>query len=113
MTEEVAVTEGTEQPETAETPDAGRRGRPRPGEVIERDQRVLEAMIAAGAEMTTAEMTRKAIAELTELKESHVYLSLIRLRNAGQVTLRRTGGKHLWSVATAESETVDETPAAE
>lgn len=89
-----------EQP--APTQGTGRRGRPRPQATIERDARVLEMLKthgAAGATRTTL------VADLNhEVKPSHVYLSLFRLRRGGQVTRNQAGGSHTWTpVASSET----------
>lgn len=92
MTEPVEGAEGTP---TAENAEAGKRGRPRPDEVIQRDEAVLAAV--------TGSMSRKQIAEITQIKESLVYLSLLRLRNAGKLTHERSGVGHVWAPISVEA----------
>lgn len=55
-----------------------KRGRPRPQEVIDRDEKVYEAIPADGA-------TRDEIADETGYELSEVYLSLFRLKRDGWV----------------------------
>lgn len=69
----------------AETPTDGR-GRPRPAETIARDEQVLAALTAAGAEG----LTRPNLAAATELPGNQVYLSLYRLKRDGKAV--RDGG---------------------
>lgn len=82
-----------------EVTSSGRRGRPRPDTVIERDNGVYN-IVAASDEP----MTRRQIAEITGLKESHVYLSLLRLRNNGRLQFKRANGGHFWSLAIVDPE---------
>lgn len=80
----------SETVETVEDAEQGaKRGRPRPEEVVQRDEQVYEAVVGS--------LTRKQVAEATGIKESHVYLSLLRLRNAGRLQHERTGTGHTWS----------------
>lgn len=110
-TEEVVVaSEVTTSGEAGETTESSRRGRPRPDDVVARDNKVFE-IVKNGA----APMTRKQVAEAAGEKESHVYLSLLRLRHAGKLQLKRTSDGHFWSLvsdtvdaAAAAAETVDE-----
>lgn len=99
------VVEPSDAPETSDTDktaDSGRRGRPRPDEVVSRDELVFDAV---GSD----KLTRKQVAELTGIKESHVYLSLLRLRNAGRLRLQRAAGGHMWSrVPSTESVSLSE-----
>lgn len=93
-----AAPEVVETAETKQPAETVRRGRPRPDEVVQRDEKVFEAL--------TAPMTRKQVAESTGITESHAYLSLLRLRNSGRITHERTGAGHVWARAV-------EAPAAE
>lgn len=66
------------------------RGRPRPEEVVNRDEFVYTSLIGS--------MTRQALAASIEMKPSHVYLSLIRLRAAGRVQHEYVSNVgHVWS----------------
>jgi len=71
---------------------SGKRGRPRPEVVIERDKKILEAMIGP--------LTRNQIAEASGIKPSLTYLSLLRLRNENLVKHERSGIGHVWYRAT-------------
>lgn len=73
---------------------APRRGRPRPQSTIDRDQQVLQALADGGK-------TREDLVTATGLGKNQVYLSLYRLRVAGQVERTRDGGKHLWKSTVA------------
>lgn len=75
----------TEATPATETPADGR-GRPRPNETIERDEKVLAALVAAGADG----LTRPKLAAATELPGNQVYLSLYRLKRDGKAG--RDGG---------------------
>jgi hypothetical protein len=90
--ETITIDESAETPEGTDVAESGsasgRRGRPRPDEVIKRDEHVLSAIIGP--------MTRKQIAEATGYTESHTYLSLLRLRNAGRVQHERNAAGHVW-----------------
>lgn len=77
---------------------APRRGRPRPETTIQRDQQVLAALAQGGK-------TREDLATETGLTKSEVYLSLHRLRKAGNVERTRDGGKHVWAQVTQEQPT--------
>jgi len=105
MDETVVINDVTE---TADTTDTGRRGRPRPNEVITRDNMVFDAIVAAGVPLT-----RKQIAQLVDTKESHTYLSLLRLRQNGKLQLTRTSGGHFWSCISDTSETTTEADTSE
>jgi site-specific DNA-cytosine methylase len=72
------------------------RGRPRPGETVERDRRVFETLAGAGK-------TREALATELDMEPKLVYLSLYRLRRDGRVERVRQDGAHFWQrVAGAE-----------
>ena len=79
---------------TKETKEKRPRGRPRPQETIERDAAVLAHLRLNGP------LTRNQLAESLGLSLSHTYLSLSRLREAGQV--RICGGASEESVWTTE-----------
>lgn len=70
---------------------APRRGRPRPVETIERDERI-HALLAEGA------CSRSEIAHETGLTTDLVYLALTRLRRDGRVRQCLEGGVIVWSV---------------
>lgn len=70
MSENVEVQESEAQP--------SRRGRPRPQDVLQRDDRTLE-LLREGPK------TRNELAEALGVKPDTAYLSLYRLRRAGQV----------------------------
>lgn len=106
-TENVVVIDDTASvDENTSTTESNRRGRPRPDAVIERDNGVFD-IVAASDEP----MTRKQIAEITGIKESHVYLSLLRLRNDGRLQFKRANGGHFWSLAVDVPEVAVETHA--
>lgn len=88
------MTEPTPAVEAAQTPEAPRRGRPRPDSTIQRDEQVLTAVGADGK-------TREDLAAGTGLTKSEVYLSLHRLRKQGLVERTRDGGKHVWKQTAA------------
>lgn len=69
------------------------RGRPRPQEAIDRDRAVLRLLKDEGP------LTRNQIAERLTAEKVKVYLSLNRLRSAGQVRTCASGapGQVLWS----------------
>lgn len=71
---------------------AARRGRPRPAETIERDQRIYE-LLAAGS------MSRGQLAQETGLTTDLVALALGRLRRAGLVRQCLHDGVIVWSLA--------------
>lgn len=96
--EESTVTEVAEAPtETGEAAKAGR-GRPRPAEVAERDQKVFEALAAEPLtrEALTARLVEAGV--LPEADKNLVYLSLWRLRRAEKIERTRgEGGAHVWA----------------
>jgi predicted ArsR family transcriptional regulator len=59
--------------------DAGNRGRPRPQDTIERDNRVHQVLIDKG------HLTRQQLADELGVKPSIAYMSLFRLRRDGRV----------------------------
>jgi len=89
--------EGTD---TAGTTDKSK-GRPRPAETIERDEKVLAYLSdqkdEAGAPVGK---TRDEIAGALEMPGKQVYLSLYRLSRGGQIVKGTVGGGHHWSVVT-------------
>lgn len=70
---------------------APRRGRPRPAETIERDERIHQ-LLAEGAR------SRSEIAHETDLTTDLVYLALTRLRRRGRVRQCLHEGVIVWSV---------------
>lgn len=69
-----------------------RRGRPRPDETIERDEKVLKLLQEQGAQ------TRNDIAEALGMGTTIAYLSLDRLRRQGKVRkCAGTGASTLWT----------------
>lgn len=81
---EVATTEAP-----TEAPTDGRKGRPRPVETVERDQRVFDALASGG-------LSREALTERTGLTSNLVYLSLWRLKRDSRVEPIRHEGAQLW-----------------
>lgn len=71
---------------------APRRGRPRPAETIERDERIYELLAARS-------MSRGQLAQETDLTTDLVALALGRLRRDGRVRQCLDGGVIVWSVA--------------
>jgi predicted Rossmann fold nucleotide-binding protein DprA/Smf involved in DNA uptake len=71
---------------------APRRGRHRPAETIERDQRIHELL-------TAGSMSRGQLAQETGLTTDLVALALSRLRRAGRVRQCLHDGVIVWSVA--------------
>jgi predicted Rossmann fold nucleotide-binding protein DprA/Smf involved in DNA uptake len=67
-----------------------RRGRPRSPETIQRDDAVLQAL-------TDGPRTKEQLVEQLRVKDTHVYLSLWRLRRDGKVErFSDTDQRHLW-----------------
>lgn len=83
----------TESTSDGEQPKRGR-GRGRPADVVERDQKVLAAVTAEG-------ITREKIAEVTGLDSVRVYQSLWRLRRDEKVERVREGRGHAWKLVDA------------
>lgn len=81
---EVALPDGTEA-----APVEARKGRPRPTDTIERDQRIFDEL--------TEPLTRGALVEKTGMESKLVYLSLWRLNRDGRVKRERVDGAHKWS----------------
>ncbi len=81
--------------ETTEANVGAHRGRPRPQNTIERDEQVYKALHAHGQPATRSQLVEKL-----NMKSSHVYLSLIRLRRDGYVRRVAAGtenaGSHTW-----------------
>lgn len=71
---------------------AARRGRPRPVETIERDERIYK-LIADGTG------SRSALARATGLDRPTVALCVQRLKKAGRIRTCADGGAIVWSVA--------------
>jgi len=87
----------TEAPATTAT---ASRGRPRPQTTIDRDNAVLTALQEAGA----AGVTREVLAQkFPDMKPSHVYLSLFRLRRDGVAQRAQAGGSHVWSAVAPQN----------
>lgn len=81
---------------------AATRGRPRPGNTVERDAKVL-----AHLEANPAGKTRKELVAELETPGNEVYLSLYRLSRADKIV--KNGGT--WSVAGATAPAETEVPA--
>lgn len=67
-------------------------GRPRPNEVVERDEAALKLITKDG-------ITKEELADQLKVKPSHAYLSLFRLQRAGKIERRRVDGDaraHRW-----------------
>lgn len=77
--------------------DRPRRGRPRPADSIERDDRILGFLTEAGPQ------TRNQIAEMLGVSRSLTYLALDRLRQQGTVKrCLRGDGSSVWSADVKE-----------
>jgi len=72
---------------------SSRRGRPRPQDVITRDEAVLNVLVKS-----RAPMTREQLATELGAQPSHVYLSLYRLRRDGHVVRDQ---HHHWALTSA------------
>lgn len=72
------MSENVETQEATESEAKTRRGRPRPQEVMQRDERVRE-LLASGPK------TRNELATALSVDPNTAYLSIFRLRRAGQV----------------------------
>lgn len=86
---EKTVTEVAAPETPTEAPTDGRKGRPRPPETVERDQKVFDALAGGG-------MSREAIANALEMDRNAVYLSLWRLKRDERVRPIRHEGAQLW-----------------
>lgn len=73
----------------------GKRGRPRPGSTIARDEEIFTALSSYGP------MNRVALAAAFGVNINIIYLSLTRLRKAGRVKPVRDGKRHFWSAVAA------------
>lgn len=71
------------------------RGRPRPAETIERDEKVFAALHEP--------RTLAQLAESTGLEKKQVYLSLYRLKRDRRAERSRNGGAHMWAKVGAEA----------
>lgn len=87
-----AVSASTET--TSASKEKSGRGRPRPADVVARDEAVLAAVTADG-------VTREQIAKSTGIDSVRVYQSLWRLRRDGLVVRGRNGRAHYWMLASA------------
>lgn len=87
----------SENKEPTTAPAKGR-GRPRPTEVKERDDKILAEI--AGHEGNT----RAALEEALGMTQNEVYMSLFRLRTEGKIEKRRIDGKHCWFVTTTDAD---------
>lgn len=84
----------TETPEFSHTEAPAskpKRGRPRPTEVVDRDEKVLTHVTGEG-------ITRDDVAAQSGLPAVRVYQSLVRLMRAGRIVRVRADGKHLWKL---------------
>jgi site-specific DNA-cytosine methylase len=103
VSEEKIVTEAAVAPEATATEapaeaSTAKRGRPRPQDTKERDEKVFLAV--AGSERR---VTREEVAQGVGITGSEAYLSLYRLNKALRVERTREGGNHVWGVrASAE-----------
>ncbi|MFF7870488.1 hypothetical protein ACFZCT_29015 [Streptomyces qaidamensis] len=75
---------------------APRRGRPRPAEIIERDERIYTLL-------TGGPRSRGQLAQETGLTTDLVHLALGRLRRAGRIRQCLNGGVIVWSVVDGAS----------
>lgn len=76
-------------PETNEPPADGRRGRPRPTETVDRDQRIFDALASHGK-------SRVTLASELGIEPNLVYLSLWRMKRAQRVERLRHDGGWVW-----------------
>lgn len=77
----------------AATEAATRRGRPRPAETIDRDEKVFAALRDGGPK------TKSQLADATGLTGNAVYLSLFRLSRDGRIERGAEGDqRHVWRV---------------
>jgi site-specific DNA-cytosine methylase len=87
--ENIMTEVATDEAATAEQIDDGRRGRPRPSETIDRDQKVFDVLATSG-------LTRETISTTLGLESNLVYLSLWRLKRDGRVERVRHDGANVW-----------------
>lgn len=78
---------------TEAPPEDGRKGRPRPTETVERDQKIFDALESGG-------LSRAAIAARTGIEANLVYLSLWRMKRDNRVEPIRHEGAQLWQRVT-------------
>lgn len=90
--ENVTETQETEAAASEEGATNGRRGRPRPQETLERDQRVYDHLGVAGPK------TKKDLSTELGMTENAVYLSIYRLRRDGQI-VSAPGQRNVWQRA--------------
>lgn len=94
MTEPTEPTEPTAENEAA----SARTGRPRPSEVVERDQRVLDYLLAMRNEDGTFQgKSREEVAEALGLEGKQVYLSFYRLKRDGKIAKGGAVGAQKWA----------------
>lgn len=80
------------------------RGRPRPNDVIERDDRVFAALETPA--------TRAELVARTGLGPNEIYLSLYRLKRDGRIArVRSETGKHTWVHAEFDTPVPNTSPA--
>jgi predicted Rossmann fold nucleotide-binding protein DprA/Smf involved in DNA uptake len=98
MTEPTEAAVAVQEPPQVEAGEqsAPRRGRPRPNETVERDERVLTAI-------GEQSLTRDELATALSLSPAQTYLSLHRLRSDGKVERTRDGSQHRWRRPTADA----------
>jgi len=96
MTEPTEAAVAVQEPPQVETGEQSgpRRGRPRPNETVERDEKVLAAI-------GDKSLTRDELATALSLSPAQTYLSLHRLRANGKVERTRDGSQHRWRQLTA------------
>jgi hypothetical protein len=82
-----------------ETP---RRGRPRPEETIQRDEKALEVIREQGGSTTRNKLQEALGGEQAGVKLSQAYLTLWRLRSQGKLVRERQGTEHVWRLKTPE-----------
>lgn len=70
-----------------------RRGRPRPQETIQRDERLILIL------REVQDMTKYELADALQVSPSVVYLALRRLKADGRVQHRSIGKRHSWRLA--------------
>jgi len=91
------MTEPEQAEQIAEPTASNRHGRPRPTEVVDRDQRVLTHMLAQRDEAgAIVGQTREQVATALGLEGKQVYLSFYRLKRDGMITKNVGAGSQLW-----------------